>query len=376
MAQPIRRIGVLTGGGDCPGLNAVIRAVVKSAIHRYGLEVLGIEDGFQGVIENRMRPLAWEDVSNILTQGGTILGTNNKADPRRWPVAVDGAVQYRDVTDQCLAHIAQRGLDALLVIGGDGTMTVASNFVQRGINCIGVPKTIDNDLDGTDVTFGFATAVAVAAEALDRIHTTAASHHRAMVVEVMGRNAGWIPLHAGLAAGADVILLPEIPFDMRVVCDEVAARSRRGKRCSLLCVSEGARPRDGQQVVSRLDPTSPDPVRLGGVGQVIAAQIEATTKIETRVTVLGHVQRGGTPVAADRVLATQFGHAALELLMSGAMGRLVVQQRGTIADIDLTSVAGKQRLVPRDHPLIRAARDVRTCFGDEPPRAAASAVNQ
>jgi ATP-dependent phosphofructokinase / diphosphate-dependent phosphofructokinase len=261
-------------------------------------------------------------------------------------------------------HIAQRGLDALIVIGGDGTMTVASHFAARGVNCIGVPKTIDNDLVGTDVTFGFATAAAVAADALDRIHTTAASHHRAMVVEVMGRNAGWLALQAGVASGADVILIPEIPFEIEKVCELVVSRSRHGKRCSILCVSEGARPKDGKQVVARIDPTSPDPVRLGGVGQVVATQIEQSTGIETRVTVLGHVQRGGTPLPDDRVLATRFGHAALGLLMSGGAGRLVVMQGARITDVDLTSAAGKQRLVPIDHPLIEAARDVGTCFGD------------
>ena len=365
MSQAIRRIGVLTGGGDCPGLNAVIRAVAKTAMHRYGLEVLGIEDGFLGLVENRIHPLGWESVSNILTLGGTILGTNNKVDPRRWVERVDGQIQTRDVTDRCLEHLRQHRLDALVVIGGDGTMTVASHFVRAGVRCVGVPKTIDNDLEGTDVTFGFTTAVSVAAEAIDRIHTTAASHHRAMIVEVMGRNAGWLALCAGMASGADVILLPELPFDIQTVCEEVLARSKRGKRCSILCVSEGARPKDGQQVVARYDPTSPDPVRLGGVGQVIGAQVEAKTGIETRVTVLGHVQRGGTPVPEDRVLATRFGHAAVELLMSGGAGRLVVLQRGALADIDLTSVADKQRLVPIDHPLIRAARDLGTCFGCE-----------
>jgi 6-phosphofructokinase 1 len=363
MAQPIRRIGVLTGGGDCPGLNAVIRAVAKCAMRRYGLEVLGIEDGFQGLIENRMRPLSWDAVSNILTLGGTILGTNNKADPRRWPVPVGGQVQVCDTSERCLEHIAQRGLDALVVIGGDGTMTVASHFVRLGVSCVGVPKTIDNDLEGTELTFGFSTAMSVAAEAIDRIHTTAASHHRAMIVEVMGRNAGWLALCAGIASGSDVILIPEIPFDIETVCTEVLSRSRRGKRCSILCVSEGARPKDGKQVVSRVDPTSPDPIRLGGIGQVVGTEIETRCKVDTRVTVLGHVQRGGTPLPEDRVLATRFGHAAVELLMSGGAGRLVVLQRGAITDIELTSVEGKQRLVPPDHPLITAARDVGTCFG-------------
>ena len=364
MSKPISRIGLLTGGGDCPGLNAVIRAVAKSAMTTHGLEVMGIEDGFQGLIQNRMRPLDNDAVSNILTLGGTILGTNNKADPRRYPVKSNGSMEFRDVTDRCLEHIAHNHLDALVIIGGDGTMTVASHFVRLGINCIGIPKTIDNDLAGTDVTFGFATAVFIATEALDRIHTTAASHHRAMVVEVMGRNAGWIALHSGIASGADVILLPEIPYDLGKICDFVVSRSRRGKRFSILCVSEGAKPIGGQQVVARLDPTSPEPVRLGGVGQKVASDIETATGIETRTTVLGHVQRGGTPVPADRVLATAFGHAAIDLLMTGVKGRLVVMRNNCITDIDLTEVEGKQRLVPLDLPLLKAARDVGTCFGD------------
>jgi ATP-dependent phosphofructokinase / diphosphate-dependent phosphofructokinase len=273
-------------------------------------------------------------------------------------------VQTLDVTDRCLEHVARHALDALIVIGGDGTMTVASHFAARGVRCVGVPKTIDNDLEGTDVTFGFATAAAVAADAIDRIHTTAASHHRAMVVEVMGRNAGWIAVQAGIASGADVILIPEIPFDIQKVCDAVVARSRRGKRSSILCVSEGARPKGGKQVIARIDPTSPDPIRLGGIGQVVGSQIEAATQIETRVTVLGHVQRGGTPLPDDRVLATRFGHAAVELLMRGGVGRLVVLRQGEISDVDLASVAGKQRLVPPDHPLLHAARDLGACFGD------------
>ena len=365
MAGAVKCIGVLTGGGDCPGLNAVIRAVTKSALDRHAVEVKGIEDGFQGLIQNRIRPLSFDDVSNILTVGGTILGTNNRCDPRRYPVKNgDGSLEPRDVTDRCLEHLEQRGMDAVVVIGGDGTMTVASHFVDRGINCIGVPKTIDNDLYGTDVTFGFHTAVSVATEALDRIHTTAASHHRAMVVEVMGRNAGWIALHAGIASGADVILMPEIPFDIEKVCDFVRERSRRGRRFSILCVSEGARPRGGEQVVARHDPSSPEPIRLGGVGHLVATGIEERTGTETRCTILGHVQRGGTPVAADRVLATEFGHAAIGLLMSGARGRLVVMKGRTVGDISLTEAANRQRTVPPDHPLVAAARDVGTCFGD------------
>jgi phosphofructokinase-like protein len=360
----IQRIGILTAGGDCPGLNAVIRAVGKTALSRYGLEVMGIEDGFLGLIQNRMHMLSSESVSNILTLGGTILGTNNRVDPRRYPVKSNGATEIRDITDRCLEHIEHNHLDAIIVIGGDGSMTVTSHFVRLGINCIGVPKTIDNDLYGTDVTFGFATAVAIATEALDRVHTTAASHHRAMIVEVMGRNAGWIALHAGVASGTDVILIPEIPYDLGVVCESVAGRMRRGKRFSIICISEGARPKDGEQVVNRVDPASPDPIRLGGIGQKLAYDIEMATGIETRTVILGHVQRGGTPVAADRVLATEFGGAAVDLLMSGERGRLIVMHGRTVTHIPLEEVANKQRLVPLDLPLLRAARSVGTCFGD------------
>ena len=360
----IQRIGVLTAGGDCPGLNAVIRAVAKTALKQHDVEVMGIEDGYLGLIQNRMRLLNNESVSNILTLGGTILGTNNKTAPRKYPVRVNGAIEFRDVTDRCLEHIAHNHLDALVVIGGDGTMAITADFIRMGINCIGVPKTIDNDLYGTDVTFGFATAVSVATEALDRVHTTAASHHRAMIVEVMGRNAGWIALHSGIASGSDAILIPEIPYDINVICDFVEKRSKRGKRFSILCVSEGARPVDGDQVFSRVDPSSPEPIRLGGIGKKIADDIEAATGIETRTTTLGHVQRGGTPVAMDRVLATEFGDKAIELLEAGERGRLVVMKGRTVTHIPLEDAAGKQRLVPLDHPLLRAARNVGTCFGD------------
>jgi 6-phosphofructokinase 1 len=324
---------------------------------------MGIEDGFLGLIENRMKLLDNEAVSNILTVGGTILGTNNKTDPKRFPVEANGAVEYRDVTGQCLENIAQNKLDALVVIGGDGSMSVTSGLVRSGINCIGVPKTIDNDLYGTDVTFGFATAVSTATDALDRVHTTAASHHRAIVVEVMGRNAGWIALHSGLASGSDVILIPEIPYNIDVVNEFVRARSKRGKRFSIICVSEGARPANGERVVSRIDLTSADPIRLGGIGQKVANDIEGVTGIETRAITLGHVQRGGTPVAEDRVLATEFGSKAIELLAAGENGRLVVMKGRTVTHIPLEDAEGKQRLIPLDHPLISAARNVGTCFG-------------
>ena len=360
----IKRIGILTGGGDCPGLNAVIRAVTKTAIFEYDLEVVGIEDGFLGLVEDRAHPIDEKNVSGILTAGGTILGSNNKCNPRRYAeVQDDGSIKFVDVMDRCMATIKKHGIEALIVIGGDGTMACAKNFVDMGINCIGVPKTIDNDLVGTDVTFGFATAVQTATEAIDRIHTTAMSHHRAMVIEVMGRNAGWIALHAGIASGSDIILLPEIDFDLDVVCDRVIDRSQHGKRFSIICVSEGAKPKGGEQTVRKLDPTSPDPVRLGGIGRLLTEQIENKTGIETRNTVLGYIQRGGTPVSEDRMLGTAFGHKAIEVLMSGQTARLIVMHGRDVGHEPLAAAAGKQRTVPLDHPLIQAAKAVGTSFG-------------
>ena len=362
----LKRIGVLTGGGDCPGLNAVIRAVTKAAIYQYGLEVYGIEDGYLGLIEDRVRPLHAEDVSNILTRGGTILGTSNKADPSHFCVGKDAAgnLRFEDVRDRVLATAAAHNLDALICIGGDGTMTGAAALAQRGLRCVGVPKTIDNDLMHTEITFGFKTAVTIAADALDRIHTTASSHHRVMLVETMGRNAGWLTLESGVASGADIILLPEIPYDLDAVCEQCVNRSRHGKAFSIIAVSEGAMPRGGTQVVGRVVKDSPDPIRLVGVSQVLAQQIEEKTSLECRATILGHVQRGGTPVPEDRVLGTLFGHHALELAMAGQFNQLVVMQSAHVTNVPLESVAGQQRKVPRDYPLIAAARAVGTCFGD------------
>ena len=360
------RIGIITGGGDCPGLNAVIRAVAKDALY-HGIEVLGVEDGFLGLIEDRVRPLRREHVSGILTQGGTILGSSNKSDPKAHTIGhdKDGKPIVRDVTDVCCTHLAAHGIETLVLIGGDGTMTGAEPFAKCGINCIGVPKTIDNDLHGTDLTFGFMTAVSTATEALDRVHSTAASHHRVMVVEVMGRNAGWLALHSGVASGADVILIPEIPFDFQSIFDVVESRSNRGKRYTIICASEGAFPKGGQAVVERVVEDSPDPIRYGGVGKFVADKVEEHTGVESRYVVLGHVQRGGTPVATDRVLATRFGHAAARLVTAGERNRLVVLREGELGDIPIEEVAGKQRLIdPEAEDLVDAARSVYTSFGD------------
>jgi phosphofructokinase-like protein len=362
----IKRIGILTGGGDCPGLNAVIRAVTKDALN-HDIEVYGIRDGFLGLIEDHVEPLTRERVAGILVDGGTILGSSNKANPSAYVTGLDagGKPIVEDMTETCMGNIEKYGLEALVCLGGDGTMSAAAPFADRGINCIGVPKTIDNDLYGSDLTFGFMTAVQTATEALDRVHSTAASHHRTLVVEVMGRNAGWLALAAGIASGSDVILIPEIPFEVEDICETVRKRAARGSRATIVCVSEGAKPKGGEQIVDRVDPTSPDPIRLGGIAKWVAERVEDGTGVETRSVVLGHVQRGGTPVAADRVLATRFGHAAAELLRRGERNRLVVMQGGRLGDVDIQSAANKQRLVdPKTDDLVEAARSVYTCFGD------------
>ena len=365
-SKTVQRIGILTGGGDCPGLNAVIRVITKAAINKLGIEVLGIEDGYLGLIRNRMHPLTLHDVSNILTTGGTILGTTNSADPQRFAVAEDssGRPVFQDVTDRVVEHVRERGLDLLICVGGDGTMSGAAKLIERGIPCIGVPKTIDNDLMHTDITFGFTTAVQTATEALDRVHTTGSSHHRVMLVELMGRNAGWLTMHAGLASGSDVILIPEIAYDIEAVVETCRVRSRRGKRFTLVAVSEGARPKDGKQVVAHLDEKSPDPVRLGGIAHVLAKQIEHKSGLECRATILGHVQRGGTPVAYDRVLATAFGHKAIQMVATHEWNQLVVMKDGTAGMVPIKSVANQQRLVELDDPLIGMARALGVCMGD------------
>jgi len=364
MAQSnISSLALLTGGGDCPGLNAVIRAVAKTAIHKFGLEVWGIADGYLGLIENRMSKMSFMDVSGILNAGGTILGTSNIANPFRFAAEENGQTVFKDVSDSCVDTLRQRNIDALICIGGDGTMSIASKLAEKGIPIIGVPKTIDNDLVGTDVTFGFDTAVTTATEALDKIHTTASAHHRVMIVEVMGRYAGWIALHSGVASGADVILIPEMPYSLDVICDFVQQRSRHGKRFSIVAVAEGAKPQGGHMHVAKTVANSTDPVRLGGIGNQLAENIGARTGLECRATILGHIQRGGTPTPRDRMLGTIFGYHAMELLMSGIRDKLVVLRSNDLASVDLAEVANKTRTVMPDDPLIRAAKAVNTCFG-------------
>jgi len=352
------RIGLLTGGGDCPGLNAVIRGVVKALVLHHGAEVVGFEDGFEGLIEDRARALTYRDASGILTEGGTILGTSNKANPFGY-FRAGGA----DVSDRALATAARHGLDGLVVIGGDGSMTIAQGLIERGLRIVGVPKTIDNDLVGTDRTFGFDSAVAIAAEAMDRLHSTAQSHHRVMICETMGRYAGWIALHAGVASGADVILLPEMPYSFDEVVRVCRARETDGQRFTIIAIAEGAHADGAGMTVRATLSDSPDPVRLGGAGQVLGDALDPLLESEVRTTILGHVQRGGTPTPYDRVLSTRFGVAAAEAIATGRSGVMVALRNGAMTDVPMADVAGKTRLVSPDDPFVAAARAVGTSFG-------------
>ena len=359
----VKRVGVLTGGGDCPGLNAVIRAVTKSLITHYGIEIIGIEDGFLGLIENRTVSLPYDAVSGILQSGGTILGTSNKANPFHQPVEKEGKVHYEDYSEKTLRNIENLALDAIVCIGGDGTMAITNELAQRGVPVIGVPKTIDNDLYGTDITFGHDTAVSIVAEAMDRIHTTAQSHHRVMIVEIMGRYAGWLALHSGLASGADIILIPELDYEIDVVCEKVRERSRKGRRFSIIAVAEGAKPRGGELVVSRVVKDSPEKIRLGGISIKLANDIEDRTGLETRATVLGHLQRGGNPTAFDRILATRYGVGAADLIAEGRFNRMVALQGRDIVSVPVAEVGGRSRKVPLDSPLLSIAKAVGSSLG-------------
>lgn len=360
----IKRIGILTGGGDCPGLNAVIRGVSKPA-HDYGMEVFGIEDGFEGLVQGKARQLYNKDVSGILTQGGTILGSSNKGDPFHWPEEVDGKIKIMDRSATALKYYDGWNLDALIAIGGDGTMHIAHKLSQMGMNIVGVPKTIDNDLEATDQTFGHDSAVYVVSEAIDRLHTTASSHHRVMVVEVMGRYAGWIALNGGLAGGADIILLPEFPFSWDAVYDKVVERNMMGKRFSIICVAEGAKPKDGEMVVKATDVKRTDPIQLGGIGELVTKKIAENTGLETRVTVLGHLQRGGSPTPYDRILSTKFGTYAIDLVAKKKFGRMVSLKGSDITSVKLEDAISHQKLVTPSTQAVISARAVGVSFGTE-----------
>ena len=331
------RVAMLTGGGDCPGLNAVMRAVVRKGERVFGDELVGFLDGWKGVIDGTTRPLDVEALRGTLPRGGTILGSS-----RTNPFKVEGGVEA------CQASLARLGIDALIAIGGEDTLGVANKLHQLGVKVVGVPKTIDNDLSGTELTFGFDTAVQIAVEAIDRLHTTAESHHRVMVVEVMGRHAGHIATWAGIAGGAAVTLIPEEPFDVDAVCDALIRRHAKGNFASIVVVAEGATPKEGTMTLQSGELDAFGHVRLGGIANQLAEAIEERTGFETRQTILGHVQRGGTPTAFDRVLATRFGVAAIDAVHDGAFGQMVALQAGEIVRVPLTEAVGTLKTVDPD----------------------------
>jgi len=370
-----KAIGILTSGGDCPGLNAAIRGVGKAARGAYDMQVIGFRDGFRGLVENRTVRLEDSELSGILTLGGTILGTSRDK-PHEMPVGN----ATMDMTDVAVANYYKHHLDVLVCLGGGGTQKNAYRLMKKGLNIITLPKTIDNDVWGTDVTFGFDTAMSIATEAIDRLHTTAESHHRIIVVEIMGHNAGWLTLGAGLAGGADVILIPEIPYDIEVVAEAVLGRSRAGKRFSIIAMAEGAlsqdetaasrqeddKGRDKRKKKKKGQPEAapaPAPVEVRSASVRLALQLQTLTRLEARVTALGHLQRGGVPTPTDRLLATRLGTTCAELIERGTFGVMVAVKGEACLPVPLEEVAGKRKTVPPDHPWIRSARLVGTCFG-------------
>lgn len=365
MESAIKRLGILTGGGDCPGLNAVIRAVAKTAFHRYGVEVMGIMDGFGGIIENKCFLLEDSHVSGILHRGGTILGTTNRDNPFRYPVGNEnGKTTWGDVSDKAIANLRKMAIDVLVVVGGDGSLNIANELYKKGVPVVGIPKTIDNDLSATDITFGFDTALHTATDAIDKLHTTAESHHRVMILEVMGRDAGWIALHSGIAGGADVILIPEIPFSYKAICQKIGERRLRGKKFSIIVVAEGAQLPDGSLIYQQEVPDNPHHNKLGGVADIIGREIQSGCGVETRVTVLGHLQRGGTPTPFDRILGTRFGVKAVELAMNHEFGRMACLSSGAVQSVPLKEAVSEQKLVKPDGEMVRAAKSVGISFGD------------
>ena len=348
----IRKIGVCTGGGDCPGLNAVIRAVVKSAILSHGWQVIGVEDSFEGLIwPEKTRELHWDDVSGIVSRGGTILGTTNRDNPLTYRIAGHGSEEVRDFSGDIVRNFRKLGLDGLIVAGGDGTIKIALELYRSGLPLVVVPKTIDNDVFGTDVSLGFDTALHTVVDALDKIHSSAESHHRVMLVEVMGRNVGWIALEAGIASGADIILIPEIPFTIENVCEQIRKRQYAGRRFTIIVVAEGI-------------PAARENKTNTNAAKYVADGIIQATGRDTRVTVLGHIQRGGSPSPFDRVLCTRLGVAATGHVAKGEFGKMIALKGNTLCAIDLTETASLIRRVDPDGELVQAARAVGTSFGD------------
>jgi len=361
----IKKIGILTGGGDCSGLNAVIRAITKTAILKYDLKVIGYIFGYRGLYKNEWVNLSLRKVSGIQHIGGTILYSSNKDNLFDYTVEGDSEIIHKDVSDVAIENMRKEGVEALIIIGGDGTLTSARDFVRKGVKIIGVPKTIDNDLAATDVTFGFNTAIDTAVYALDRLHTTAESHHRIMILEVMGRNAGWIAMESGIAGSADIILIPEIPYSIEKIMSKIEERQCSGKLFSIIVVAEGAKPIGGEVVISKIVKDSPDPVRLGGIGQKLATDLEQMIiDHEIRYTVLGHIQRGGTPTTFDRILSTRYGVAAVNLLNESRFGNMVCLEGNKMSFVHLENVIGVLKNVDPEGELVMMAKSIGISFGD------------
>jgi 6-phosphofructokinase 1 len=352
-----KQIGVLTGGGDAPGLNAVIRAVVRTAVKQFGMKCIGIEDSFEGILgEPKIMKLTTKTVSGLLPRGGTILGTRNRGS---FAKIVDGQVIFPEMPiEEALSNLSKLEIEALIVIGGEGTLAIAEQFHKRGFPVIGVPKTIDNDLSATELTFGFMTAIDIATEALDRLHTTAESHDRVMILEVMGRHTGWIALHAGIAGSADIILIPEIPFSFESMVEKILEREKSGSKFTNIVVAEGAKEVGKEEFYLDADKKT----RLGGIGNYVAKRIEELTGKEARCVVLGHLQRGGSPNAFDRMLGTNFGACAVRALANGQTGKMVALKAGEIVTVPLAEAVANIKSVPIDGQLVRTARDIGISF--------------
>ncbi|MBP1745133.1 MAG: 6-phosphofructokinase [Firmicutes bacterium] len=360
----MRNIGILTGGGDCPGLNAVIRATYKTLKDSCDCRIIGIRDGYDGLIFDNCEEITPEMARGILAKGGTILGTSNKGNPLQYPVEqADGTIQFVDYSDRIMETYNKYELEGIIIIGGEGSMYIADTLSRKGIKYVGVPKTIDNDIYGTDLTFGFNTAVQLATDAIDRIHTTAESHHRVMIVETMGRDSGFIALYSGIAGGGDVILIPEIPYSMDAIVKKLKERYDIGKKFSIMVVSEGAKPIGGEVFGKENKKNIYDRIKLGGIGMKLADEIEKLTGFETRATVLGYLQRGGTPTSYDRILATRYGCAAARAFLEGKFGNMVALDGNDIVLRNVSENAGRKRLIELDSPLIKDAKSIGICLG-------------
>ncbi|XMB72742.1 ATP-dependent 6-phosphofructokinase [Mycoplasmatota bacterium WC30] len=379
MIKEVKRIALLTGGGDCSGLNAVIRSVVKTAILKYNYEVFGFMGGYHGLYTDDYIKLDLKTISGIFHQGGTILKMSNKDNLFKYKVTDEnGKTKYKDVSDVAVENLKKHNIDALIIIGGDGTLTSARDFARKGVNIIGIPKTIDNDVPATEITFGYRTALDHIMLSLDALHTTAFSHDRVMILEVMGRNAGWLALEGGISGSADVILLPEIPYDVNSVAKTVFDRYNRGSKFTIICISEGAKPIDGEVTIKSIDKDSPDSVKLGGVGEILAAKlskiIKPVTGQDIRVTNLGYIQRGGVTNTFDRVLGTKYGSHAVNMIANNEFGRMVVISNDRMDSVRIEEVVGSgavgqtstggARIVNPHGDLVNAAKDVGITFGD------------